>query len=108
MPPSLPDAIARFFEHENAADPAGLSAWFTADATVQDEGGTMQGGAAIERWMAEAKAKYQQTARPLSAEERDGWSVVTAEVAGQFPGSPIELAHAFRLDGGKIAHLKIG
>jgi hypothetical protein len=33
--------------------------------------------------------------------------VVLARVAGDFPGSPVELQHAFRLDGGQIASLEI-
>jgi len=33
--------------------------------------------------------------------------VVLVRVAGDFPGSPVELQHAFRLDGGRIASLEI-
>jgi len=39
--------------------------------------------------------------------ESDGATVVIARVAGDFPGSPVELQHAFRLDGGQIASLGI-
>ena len=38
---------------------------------------------------------------------RDGATVVIARVAGDFPGSPVELQHAFRLDGGQIVSLEI-
>ncbi|MDB5417770.1 MAG: hypothetical protein JWP50_1189 [Phenylobacterium sp.] len=53
--------------------------------------------------MAAAKAKYQHTATPLAVEVREGRTVVTPAVAGNFPGSPVDLAHAFRLKGGPIA-----
>jgi hypothetical protein len=45
---------------------------------------------------------------PLSVTERDGATIVVGRVAGDFPGSPIELNHTFRLEGDKIASLDIG
>ena len=107
MQPALPDILERYFASENAADVEALAACFTIDATVLDEGRTVQGPAAIKQWMADAKAKYQHSVRPLAVEARDGWTVVTAEVSGRFPGSPVRLAHAFRLDRGRIAALEI-
>jgi hypothetical protein len=108
MKPDLPEIIATYFANDNAGNPAALAACFAKDATVLDEGPTHQGSAAIARWMAEAKAKYQHTATPLAVEVQGGRTVVTATVAGNFPGSPIDLAHAFRLKGGRIVSLEIG
>ena len=40
--------------------------------------------------------------------ERDGGTVVVGKVSGDFPGSPVDLEHAFKLNGDKIASLEIG
>jgi hypothetical protein len=39
---------------------------------------------------------------------RDGATIVVGCVAGDFPNSPLELDHIFRLEGDKIASLEIG
>jgi hypothetical protein len=39
--------------------------------------------------------------------EDDGAVAILARVSGDFPGSPVELQHAFRLDGDQIASLEI-
>ena len=108
MEPALPEAIERYFTAENVGDAEALAACFTDDATVLDEGRSMEGPAAIKQWMIEAKAKYRHTAEPLKVVLEDGRTVVTAKVSGKFPGSPVELAHAFTLDGDRIAALEIG
>jgi hypothetical protein len=74
---------------------------------VRDEGGTFTGRAAIARWNADARAKYHHTVVPLSATKSDGVIVVLARVAGEFPGSPVELKHFFTLHGEAIASLEI-
>jgi len=107
MPISLPKPIAAYFAAEKAGDANALGRCFSNDGVVRDEGGTFTGRAAIERWNADARAKYHHTVVPLSATESDGVIVVLARVAGDFPGSPVELQHAFRLDGGQIASLEI-
>jgi hypothetical protein len=57
--------------------------------------------------MREAKAKYQHTVEPLAVSHRDGLTVVTARVAGNFPNSPLDLQHVFAVEGGKIVSLEI-
>jgi len=53
---------------------------------VHDEGRTIKGIAAIKAWRIEAGEKYHHTVEPLSVTERDGKTVVTAKVSGNFPG----------------------
>jgi hypothetical protein len=108
MTSDLPEIIEDFFASENADNAERLAACFTPQATVRDEGRTYSGRAAIKAWMTEAKAKYHHTATPSGAEVREGRTIVTATVAGAFPGSPVQLAHAFRLQDGRIASLEIG
>jgi hypothetical protein len=44
---------------------------------------------------------------PLSTTEREGATVVIGRVSGEFPGSPVELQHVFRIDGEQIVSLEI-
>jgi hypothetical protein len=109
MPMSLelPDLLAAFFAAENKSDSEALGACFTDQAVVRDEGRTIEGVADIKQWMRDAKAKYQHTVEPVKVVKRDGKTVVTAKVAGRFPGSPVSLDHIFGIESGRIASLEI-
>jgi hypothetical protein len=50
---------------------------------------------------------YHHTVEPIGVVEREGTTVVTGKVSGNFPGSPVNLEHIFRLKGDKIASLEI-
>src|ERR1700687_4037360 len=103
----LPKPLAAYSAAETAGDAGALARCFASDGVVRDEGGAFTGRAAIERWNADARAKYHHTVVPLSATTRDGATVVIGRVSGQFPGSPIELQHVFTLEGEQIASLEI-
>ena len=103
---NLPKPIAAYFAAEKAGDAGALARCFASDGVVHDEGGST-GRAAIERWNTTARAKYHHTVVPLSATDGDGAIVVLCRVAGEFPGSPVELRHVFRLDDETIASLEI-
>ncbi len=105
---SLPKPIAAYFAADQAGDAAQLARCFVSDGVVHDEGGTFTGTVAIERWNAVARAKYHHTVTPVRSTVRDGATIVIGRVTGDFPGSPIELDHTFRLEGDKIASLDIG
>ena len=105
---SLPNPIAEYFVAEQAGDAARLARCFVSDGVVHDEGGTFTGSVAIERWNAAARAKYHHTVAPIRSTVRDGATIVVGRVAGDFPNSPIELDHIFRLDGDRISSLDIG
>ena len=106
MPITLPMPVAAYFAADrNDADAVALC--FTENAIVMDERQTHAGSEAIRRWKAEASAKFSYTADPFAISEEDGQTVVTAHVAGDFPGSPVDLRYAFVLEGGKIARLEI-
>ncbi len=105
---SLPKPIAEYFAAEKAGDAARLARCFVSDGVVHDEGGTFSGTIAIERWNAAARGKYHHIVEPISSTVREDATIVVGRVAGDFPNSPIELDHIFRLDGDKIASLEIG
>jgi hypothetical protein len=103
----LPKPIEVYMSSENAHDVDALSACFAPDATVKDEGQAMTGLKAIADWRRETKKKYQHTTEPVAVFERDGKTVVTSKLSGNFPGSPVTLEFVFKLQGDKIASLEI-
>jgi ketosteroid isomerase-like protein len=103
----LPDLLTNFFAAENSGDAESLGACFADHAVVRDEGRTFEGVAAIEQWMRDAKKKYQHTAEPIEVVRRDGKTIVTTRVSGNFAGSPVNLEHIFGIEGDKIASLEI-
>ena len=52
-------------------------------------------------------AKYEYTCEPLACEEKDGQTVITCHLVGDFPGSPVDLRFFFELAGEKIESLEI-
>lgn len=106
MPITLPGPITAYFAADQS-DGDAVALCFTEDAIVMDERRTHMGRDAIRRWKTEASAKFSYTADPLAVSEEDGRTVVTAHVAGDFPGSPVDLRYAFVLEGEKIARLEI-
>jgi hypothetical protein len=107
MSVDLPTPIAIYIDAENRGDTEALAQCFAEDAVVRDEGQTIEGLAAIKQWKAETTRKYQHTIEPLASAQKDGKTIVTNRLRGNFPGSPIELEFVFELDDDKIASLKI-
>jgi len=107
MSVDLPTPIAIYIAAENRGDTEVLAQCFAEDAVVRDEGQTIEGLAAIKMWKAETKKKYQHTIEPLACTQKDGKTVVTNRLTGNFAGSRIELEFVFALDGNKIAALDI-
>ena len=103
---NLPAPIAAYFTADTQEAKA-VAQCFTENALVKDEGHTHRGRAAIRAWKAEASAKYQYTCEPISCEQQDGKFVVSCQLTGDFPGSPVNLRFFFGLDGDKIASLEI-
>lgn len=103
----LPDAVARYFEAANRFDPESAAACFTSDASVRDEGHSYIGTDAIKQWVFMAGEKYRPHATVLSTNKEGEKIDVAVRVAGQFPGSPIELTFVFLLRNDAIAELSI-
>ncbi|HWZ70323.1 MAG TPA: nuclear transport factor 2 family protein [Casimicrobiaceae bacterium] len=103
----LPSPIDLYVKIENSGNVEELSECFASDATVRDEGCTYEGLAAIKEWKADTKKKYNHTVAPLEVADRDGKTVLKAELAGDFPSSPVTLEFSFALEDGKIVSLEI-
>ena len=80
---------------------------FADEAVVRDENATMRGKIDIERWITTTIQKYKFQFRPLSSQERDNETVVSVEISGTFPGSPITLDYHFVIARDKIVSLII-
>ena len=104
---TLPTPLAAYFAAANAHDTDAVLACFAADARVRDEGKDLVGRDAIRAWKDRAQAKYRPTYVVTGLDAADGRTVVTAEVSGTFPGSPVALHHHFTLADGAIAALEI-
>jgi ketosteroid isomerase-like protein len=107
MAVDLPTPIAIYIAAENRGDTEALAQCFAEDAVVRDESKTIDGLAAIKQWKAETNEKYQHTIEPLSSVQKNGKTIVTNRLTGNFPGSPIELEFVFTLAGDKITALEI-
>lgn len=105
-PLSLPDPIAAYFAAD-CRDVEAIARCFTIDAVAKDEGHSHVGLAAIKQWKTEVAAKFSYRCEPLALKRKGGAAIVTARVTGNFPGSPVDLRYAFRLERGKIASIEI-
>jgi hypothetical protein len=104
----LPRPISTYFAAFNAPDIEGMLAPFADHPTVRDEGVERDGRSAIRNWMEETTRKYRATAEPKNVGGTTGRPSVTTVVAGNFPGSPIELTFRFTLEHDQITRLETG
>jgi hypothetical protein len=103
---TLLDPIAAYFAADTQG-PDAVARCFTMQGVVRDKGQTHTGREAIKVWTAESSTLYTCTTQPYSVELVDGVHVVWTHVAGNFPGSPIDLNFSFRLERGLIERLEI-
>ena len=108
MTAKLPRLLADYFVATNAHDVAAMSAFFSDNATIHDEGRDHHGLAAIRAWMKETIEKYDYQVDPLESSRTGKKAVVLVSLCGTFPGSPITLQYDFTLEGQKISRLEIG
>ncbi len=103
---NLPEPIAAYFRADRQ-DAQAVARCFSKDGLVMDEGHTHSGLAAIEAWKTDSTSRYAYTAEPHTVETRGRSYIVTSQLSGDFPGSPLDLRYRFVLEHGKIASLEI-
>ena len=103
----VPEPVAEYLAAEEAKDADALSRCFTEDGTVHDEGRDYRGRDAIRQWKQAADEKYRYVLQMVNAQTRGNEVTVSARLTGEFPGSPVELDHIFKLFNNKIASLEI-
>ena len=107
MPLSLTPIIQSYVDASNAHDVKSILDCFADDAVVRDENATRRGKIDIEGWASETIDKYKFHFRPVKAERRANETVVSVEVSGNFPGSPVTLDYHFTVANEKISSLII-
>ncbi|MFF3440368.1 nuclear transport factor 2 family protein [Streptosporangium sp. NPDC002721] len=102
---TVPSAVRRYFELAVLPDQDPYFALFADDATVEDEGVEHHGVAAIRAWRtAVPDVVYTVTGADLTGDATDA----TADVSGDFPGSPVTLRFHFEYGAdGRISVLRI-
>jgi hypothetical protein len=103
----LPTAIAGYFAADRDRDAAALSRHFTEQAVVHDEHKLHIGREAIQTWMSFSWKKYRATTEPFAITDQGATTIVTSHVAGDFPGSPVDLRFHFVLENDLIAKLEV-
>ena len=103
----LPPLIQRYIDASNAHDLKSILECFADDAGVRDENASHRGKGDIEHWIRTTIERYQFQLKPLGSQELDNETVVSVEISGTFPGSPIALDYHFAIAYDKIASLFI-
>lgn len=105
----IPKPISAFIEAANNHDSDKFLAAFTDDAVIIDEGQKYNGIAAIKEWSDEKYIGAKVTINPIDVIDRDGRTVVTAEMDGNFDKTglpdPFLMDLHFTVNENKIAAL---
>ena len=101
----LPTVISELVKTQNNFDSTAYARCFTETAVVFDEGKTHNGKAEIEQWIDKSNKENQASMKPLDYDEKE--NILSAEISGSFPGSPVILKFHFHLSNGLIQSLNI-
>ena len=104
---ALPHAVAALITAQNNYNSTVFSEQFTTDATVYDEGQFYNGRPAIKQWNQMTNEKYSVTLTPVAFMSEDAQGILSVQVSGNFPGSPIDLKYQFTFERDQIKALKI-
>ena len=104
---NLPKVVAALVAAQNNQNSAAYIACFSETAIVHDEGKTHNGKEEIQKWIEHANEQYQSFMKPIGYENSESAGVLTAEVSGTFPGSPIVLQFHLGLKDDLIGSLKV-
>ena len=105
----MPPTAAAYVKSINDQDPAAFNVLFTDGAVVNDVGREFRGPAAIKAWSDREIFDAQVTLEVLDVIDRDGETVVTTKVDGNFDRTglpnPVIINHHITAQGGKIVQL---
>lgn len=103
----LPKVISALVKAQNEFDSTAYANCFTDTAIVHDEGKVHTGRTDIQKWIAESNEKYRSVMKPLDYQQNGAFGVLSAEVSGTFPGSPLILKFNFKVIDGLIQSLSV-
>src|SRR5438094_144280 len=98
----IPSTLASFVKANNDRDADSVTACFSKDAVVYDDGQIMRGAEEIRQWIAELFRKFQYVVAPTNVRELTNGAILTATITGNFPGARVSLDHNCRTLGDKI------
>ena len=107
MKTELPMLAGNYIRMANAHDADGVARCFSNAAEVHDEGGVHRGGDAIRDWSRATSEKYAPTIVVADYQPTAPGGVVTGDVHGDFPGSPLRMRFDFTFGAGTIDKLEI-
>jgi ketosteroid isomerase-like protein len=108
MSDQIPVIISRYFELDRQRDLEEVLALFADDATITDEGRTMQGRNAIRAWRQGTASKYTYTTELTGTETvAPNRHLVLGRLTGDFPGGTVDLRWDFTIEDGRIKNLVI-
>lgn len=104
---NLPKVISDLVEAQANYDSVAYTNCFSGTAVVFDEGKTHKGKIEIEKWIAHSNENYKSIMKPLAYDQTGDMGILSAEVSGTFPGSPLILKFHFEIRDGLIQSLKV-
>ncbi len=107
MSNTITGPVKAYFEGRNARNFEDALSGFSRDAVVRDESRMHRGLDEITAWMHETITAYDDRSELRAVENNGDEVIATAEVSGNFPGSPIILRYRFEIKAGAIASLEI-
>lgn len=103
----LPQPVAAYFHASAVYDDNLLVACFAEDAMLADEGEEYHGPEAVSGHILEANRDAKVMTYITNCVEKNGETIVTATISGNFEGSPIPLDFHFTHNNEKIKTLNI-
>jgi len=98
----IASTLASFVKANNDRDADSVTACFSKDAVVYDDGQIMRGAEEIRQWIAELFRKFQYVVAPTNVRELENGEILTATINGNFPGARVSLDYHCRTLGDKI------
>lgn len=107
-PATVPEAVQRYLDGREDAEPSAAAAPFAEDAVVEDDGRAYRGRAEITAWRTGAASAFRYTSTRLATSVEGARVVLVDRLEGDFPGGRVDLTSVFALDAaGAIASLRI-
>jgi ketosteroid isomerase-like protein len=107
MSAKVPQVVTTYIQATNSRDTDLLLATLTPDAIVTDEGHDYRGVEEIRAWKSKSNAQGKFTVEISDVTEASRETIATAQVSGDFPGSPATLHFHFALRNNKISAVRI-
>ncbi len=107
MKTELPALAENYIRLSNAQDADAAARCFSGEAVVHDDGRVHRGSDAIRDWIRASCEQYAATIAVAAYRATDKGGVVTGDVHGNFPGSPLRMHFDFTFGANAIDALEV-